>query len=178
MKQSYQSIGNWIVYAIITQLCNFCRCSYCEYSRKFLKNWFWQPNENHISRTCFSETTGANAWETQLVFQRLWTIKQTSAALWAFYFSSPRSRRYRSHSHQNSHHALVFSTWHFVTYNCWVLVPAAFSGNSLRTPKLASPIISPKPRALRSLFQWLSFFSNRALTLPETMNHFPPGPPA
>lgn len=50
----------------------------------------------------------ANAWETQLLFQRLWTIKLTSAALWAFYFSSPRSRRYRSLSHQNSHRALVF----------------------------------------------------------------------
>lgn len=49
-----------------------------------------------------------NAWETQLLFQRLWTIKLTSAALWAFYFSSPRSRGYRSLSHQNSHHALVF----------------------------------------------------------------------
>lgn len=49
-----------------------------------------------------------NCWETQLIFQRSWTIKMTSAALWAFYFSSPHSRRYRPHFHQNSHRVLVF----------------------------------------------------------------------
>lgn len=59
----------------------------------------------------------------------------------------------------------------------WVLVPAAFSGNSLRMPKLASPIIPPQPRALRLLFRWLSFFES-LLTLPETINNFPQSPPA
>ncbi len=174
-----QSIGKLIVCAIITQLCNFVVAVIMNIQQRVLKIDFGNQMKTTFPGLASQRRLEPNAWETQLVFQRLWTIKLTSAALWAFYFSSPRSRRYRSHSHQNSHHVLVFRHCLSRTIaECWVLAPAAFSGNRLRTPKLTSPIISPKPRALRSLFRWLSFFSNRAMTLPETMNHFPPSPPA